>query len=295
MVMDTKKIQALIALLDDPSEEIFSVVEGELLKEPVDIVPELEKAWESSLNTIFQERLENIIHHIQFQDIHNALERWVAEGGKDLLFGAYLVSKYQYPELSYVTITKRISELQRAIWMELNEHLTSLEKVRIINHILFDVNKFTRNNSQFLAPQNNYISDVLENQKGNPVTLSIIYSVLCQRLGLPVYGVNLPKNFILVFMDNLTDNDEENLSREATPLFYINPINKGAVLGRREIEYFIKQQKLQPSESFFLPCSNQEAIKRLITNLRFAYENIGLEEKSKDIQSLLDIFKAIKK
>ena len=43
--MDKDKLQALISLLDDPDEEVFQTVEGELLKGQVEIVPELEKAW----------------------------------------------------------------------------------------------------------------------------------------------------------------------------------------------------------------------------------------------------------
>ncbi|MCG8582271.1 MAG: transglutaminase-like domain-containing protein, partial [Bacteroidales bacterium] len=207
--MDRDKIKALITLLDDPNDEIFASVEDALLKERVEIVPELEKAWESSADDIFQSRVENIIHSIQLNDIHTQIKNWLQSPTKDLLTGAYLVCKYQFPEVSLVHLKEQLSELRKDIWLEMNEHLTSLEKVRIVNHVMFDVHKFSRNTSRYLAPENNYISEVLESRKGNPLSVSVIYSILCRELGMPVYGVNLPKNFLLAFIDDsaITDNE----------------------------------------------------------------------------------------
>ncbi|WP_185968954.1 transglutaminase-like domain-containing protein [Carboxylicivirga sp. M1479] len=293
--MDREKIKALITLLDDPNDEVFETVENALLKERVDIVPELEKAWEESLNGLFQQRVENIIHSIQLNDIHEEFRTWLLSPNKDLLYGSYLVCKYQYPESSIVRLKEQLSELRKDIWLELNEHLTSLEKIRIVNHVMFDVHGFSRNTSKYLAPENNYISEVLNSHKGNPLSVSVIYSILCRELGMPVFGVNLPKNFILAFVDESAMTENENVSAEAAVLFYINPINKGAVLGRKEIEYFIKQQKLQPSEEYFLPCDNVTTIRRMLNNLSFGYDSKGEEEKKAEIQKILALFDDVNK
>jgi hypothetical protein len=191
--MEKNKILALISLLDDPSDEVFSTVEGELLKEEVGIVPDLEKAWESTLDSTYQRRLENLIHTLQFKDVKTGLRQWLSNSDDDLLYGAYLVSKYQYPELRYEDVNNKINQIRKDIWLELNDHLTALEKVRIINHILFDVHGFTRNNTNFMAAQNTLICDVLDTRKGNPISLSVIYSVVAQRLGLPILGLIYPK------------------------------------------------------------------------------------------------------
>ncbi len=283
--MDKEKVHALISLLDDPNEVVFNTVEEELLKEEVGVIDELEKAWESSRNDVFQRRVENIIHTLQLKDVKSLLSKWIKEGAKDLLYGAFIIAKYQYPELVYDELNQKIDRIRRDVWLELNDHLTALEKVRIMNHILFDIHKFVRNNSNFFAPQNSYINEVIENKKGNPISLSIIYSVIAQRLGLPVYGVNLPKNFILCYLDDhmIEPQDDE-------VMFYINPVNKGAILGRREIEYFLKQQKLKAEYSYFNPCSNLDIVKRLLYNLSYAYENQGSELKKAEIKELMSLF-----
>lgn len=129
------------------------------------------------------------------------MRNWLSVSEDDLLYGVYLVARYQYPELRYEDIDKKVNAIRKDVWLELNDHLTALEKVRIINHILFDVHEFGRNNTNFMAPQNNFISDVLDSRKGNPVSLSVLYSVIAQRSGVPVYGVNLPKNYVMAYLD----------------------------------------------------------------------------------------------
>jgi regulator of sirC expression with transglutaminase-like and TPR domain len=288
--MERNKIQALISLLDDPSEEIFTTVEGELLKEEVDIVPELEKAWEMAIDSNYQKRLENLIHNLQFRDVKERIRKWLSSPEDDLLYGAWLVSKYQYPELKYEDLNDKINQLRKEIWLELNDSLTALEKVRIINHVLYDVHNFSRNNSNFMAPQNSFICDVFDTHKGNPISLSVIYSVIAQRLGLPILGVNLPKNFILCYLDDTGNLPYPDKTGDVPILFYINPINKGAVLGRKEIEFFIRQQKLDPRLSFFTPCPNPDIVQRMLNNLLYSYETLGNPEKAEEMRELLSLF-----
>ncbi len=289
-MVNVDKIKALIVLLDDPNDEIFQSVEGELLNASIQIVPELEKAWEVSKDTLFQRRVENIIHTIQFNDIHDSLKKWLAEDDPELLEGAYLVAKFHYPGIDKKEIKEKLALLRKDIWLEINDHLTSLEKIRIVNHVLFDVHKFSRNNSRFFAPENNFISEVLKTGKGNPISLSIIYSILCHDLGMPVYGVNLPKNFILAFLDDMEDSLPNNPPDHAPVMFYINPINKGAVLNKREIDYFIRQQKLEPKEEYFFPCDARIIVRRLFHNLVYAYNSAGDEHKREEIYRLLALF-----
>ena len=291
--MDRNKVQALISLLDDPSDEIFATVEGELLKEEVDIVPDLEKAWETTADAIYQRRLENLIHTLQFKDVKARLRSWLTVSEDELLYGAYLVAKYQYPDLKYEDVNNKINLIRKDVWLELNDHLTALEKVRIINHIFFDVHGFTRNNTNFMAAQNSLICDVLDTRKGNPVSLSVIYSVIAQRSGVPIYGVNLPKNFVMAYLDEGGDLASVNKGEEISVLFYINAINKGAVLGRKEIEFFVRQQKLEPSVSYYLPCSNKDIGQRMLNHLVYAFESSNQHEKVEEVKELLSLFSDI--
>ena len=277
--MTREEIQALLQLLDDPNVEVNQTVTTRILEQGPIILPNLEAAWEGSMDPTHQERIINLIQEIQTQYNHNQLQKWVRTGQNDLLKGVFLISRYQYPDLEMKELEISLDRIIKDIWLELNNNLTALEKVRILNHIIYDVHGFTKNTKNFYSPQNSFINQVLETGKGNPISLAVVYSIIAQRLNLPIFGVNLPKNFILAYKDELVVGSGFDEVAEDI-LFYINPYNRGAVLGKREIEYFLKQQKIEPQESHFRPCSNLEMIARILHNLINAYHKSGYREKA---------------
>jgi regulator of sirC expression with transglutaminase-like and TPR domain len=288
--MEKREIIAMISLLDDNDNEVISTVTGNLLQQGTEVIPDLEKAWEGTLSEKLQSRLENLIQEIQFNGVKKDLSQWVKSGAEYILEGAFHVARFQFPEISMKKLSDQIEAIRKDVWLEINNNLTALEKVKILNYIIFDVHKFSRNNSDFYSPQNSYINQVFETKKGNPISLSIIYLSIAWKLGLPVYGVNLPKNFILAYKDEYRHRDSTDESDDI--LFYINPYNRGAILGRREIDYFIKQQQIKSHPSFYVPCSNTDIVVRLINNLILSYEKLGYTQKIQRMKELLGIISA---
>jgi len=284
-VPNKKNIQALFQLLDDPSNEVYHYVAKNILQQGEEIIPELEKVWETSFNEFLQERIENLIQEIQFKATLSQLKEWKDSGATDIFEGAFLIARYQYPELKVDTVKKTFNKIKRDAWLELNNNLTALEKTRILNHILYDMYGFSGNSTNVHAPQNAFINHVLDTKKGNPITLGILYMALASQLDMPVYGINLPKHFILGYVDPLY----QSLTNEKEILFYINPFNKGAVLGKRDIDYFLKQQKIKPDKSYYYPCSNIEIIQKLVLNLVYSYEKLGYPEKVEAMKTIYDI------
>ena len=286
--MNKKEIFALISLLDDPDESVFRQVSMKFLSLGQNVIPVLEDAWEHSFDTLIQNRIENIIHQIQFDIIKDELKNWSHPDNQDLLEGALLIARYQYPDVDIAKIHKQIAQIKQDVWLELNEYLTALEKIKILNHIIFDVHNFSGNTTNYHAPQNSYINNVLESKKGNPLLLSIIYTIVAQSLEIPIYGVNLPEHFILCYVNvevmgipTAKDNHGSNV------LFYINPFSKGAVFGQNEVDAFLLQLKLPPLAMYYEPCSNLEIIKRLLRNLIASYEKLGYPDKSEELRGLL--------
>jgi regulator of sirC expression with transglutaminase-like and TPR domain len=276
------EIKALLLLLDDPNNEVFTQVSQRILIEGEDIIPDLEKAWEMSLNEVLQERIENLIQEIQFTSTQKQLIDWKENYSTNLLKGAYLIAKYQYPDLEYDDILESFNRIKRDAWLEISDNLTALEKARVLNHIFYQIHEFSGNSTNFFAPQNSYLNHVFESKKGNPLTLGIIYISLAQELNIPIYGVSMPRNFILAYIDEFNTGNPYG----EDVLFYINPYNKGTVLGKREIEYFLKQQKMEPKDSYYKPCTNIEVIKKLILNLVYSYEKLGYPDKVESMKQL---------
>jgi regulator of sirC expression with transglutaminase-like and TPR domain len=230
-----------------------------------------------------------LLHKLQFENITNLLSDWYTLGASNLLMGYLLVSKYQYPGLDEDFIRKELDKIKMEIWLELSPSLTALEKVKVFNKILFDVNKFEGDRKNYYSPLNSYINNVLESRKGNPLALSMLFIILADLVEVPIYGVNLPEHFILAYVDvqrTLTVQD----IRKADVLFYINPFSGGAVFTKHEIEAFLKQMKVDPEDRYFQPCDNVEMIKRLLANLINAYNSTGNKVKAAELEILLKIF-----
>lgn len=276
-----KELEALMSLLEDPDNEVFDTVSGRLIELGQDVVSPLEKRWETTLRPDLQERIENVIKKIQFNCLTSDMESWRSSGGNDLLYGAYLVARFQYPDLEYENLSRLIDKISRDIWLELNENLTALEKVKVINYFLFEIHKFDKSLKKAHTPQLYLVNHVLDTRKGSPVMLGLIYAELARRLKLPIYGVNLPRNFVLCYYDQDFHEDPNGI------LFYINPADSGSALGLKELKYFLSQLKIEEKEFYFTPCSNVEIIERLLINLQFAYEKSGHPDKAETVKKLL--------
>ena len=285
--MTKTEVSALISLLDDPDEKIFNEIKEKIKSIGSEVIPLLENAWETSFDSLLQNRVENLIHTIQFDDVKKDLTSWSQSGGHDLLGGAILIAKYQYPDLNEKKLRAHIEQIRNDVWLELNSNLTALEKVRVINHIFFDVHSFSGNTQNFHAPQNSYITNVMESKKGNPLSLSILYTIIAQGLNIPIFGVNLPEHFILAYVEE--SSRLPILAGNPSPkvIFYINPFSKGSAFSYKEIDSFLKQLKLKPDKMYYEPCSNAAMISRLIRNLIFSFEKLGYPDKSKEMQILL--------
>jgi len=279
------EISALLSLLDDPDDTIFSEIKGRILSLGGDIIPELENTFETNFDTLVQQRALDLIHEIQFSNTLKALKNWRDNDSHSILEGAIIIAKYQYPDLIENKIKKHIEQLRTDIWLELNDELTALEKINVINHIIFDIHSFSGNTQNFHAPQNSFINAVLESKKGNPLLLAILYLIIAQGLKIPVYGINLPEHFILAYID---DAEFAYNTKIKNVLFYINPFSRGTVFGKVEIDNFLRQLKLKQENHYYQPCTNIDMMRRLLRNLSYSFEKQGYKDKVVEINQLLD-------
>lgn len=279
-MLSENEIKALITLLDDEDSEIVKHVEAQILAAGTNILPFLENEWQNrSLQPLLHERLEQIIHSLRFESLKNRFKEWKNKETDDLLKGAWLIASYQYPESSYESLKAKIEQIYYNIWVHFRENLHPYDQVKIINYVLFDEMKFSANTQNFHSPANSMLNRVLETRKGNPISLCILYILVAQKLNLPIYGVNMPNLFILIYQNNERP-------------FYINAFNRGLIFTKSDIDNYIAQLGLMPQESFYTPTSHLEIIKRVCRNLIVSYEQLGEIEKMEEIQEILDILSA---
>lgn len=289
--MKPEAIKALMTLLDDPDQEIFGPVAEKLLGQGEEVIPILEQAWENSLNPLVQNRIENIIADIQKQTTEKGINAWVNSLNPRLIDGAYWVSRLAYPELDENHTKELLDKIKKDVWLELNQNLTALEKVKVLNYVMFDVHGFANHSSNVFSLPSSFVHQVLETRRGNPYSLATIYAGIAQMLELPIYGVNLPRNFLLAYKDPIYSHLEDAPSKSKV-LFYINPYNKGSVLSYKEIDYYLEQLNAEKKEEYYLPCSNYQTIIRLIEHIIASYRKMGYNEKVEGMQRLINIIRS---
>lgn len=282
MLLADTELKALIRLLDDPDDGVYQNVSDRLISFGKPVIARLTTEWEVINHVGIQSRIEQIIHQIEFEVCLDALKRWKDAGAESLFEGAAAVSMYQYPDQDLAEMEVRLEQLRKDVWLELNDNLTSLEKVRVINHIVYDVHHYRGHLKYLTSDQNWFINSVLDNHKGSPTALAILYKCIADKLDLPVVGIDLPDHFILAYKDiyNHTEHDI---------LFYINPFSKGAVFGKEELERYIEKMEIGIEVNDLKPISNVQIIRRLLTDLKACYKKLGRYRKLDEVDQLLSV------
>ncbi|MDO8951805.1 MAG: transglutaminase family protein, partial [Draconibacterium sp.] len=261
-----RKLDALIDLLDDPDLTVFELVQQELLKETDEIIPALEQKWESIFDGNCQERIENIIQNLQFKETARLLKEWLITDSdeRDLLTGFLIIDRFQYPDLNPLNIKLKLENIRKKIWLELNNSLTLLEKTTILNHFIFNINEFSINFKNIHSPQNCFLNQMLDTKKGNPVSLSVFYTIIARQLDLPAQFINFPKNPLVAIVDARLARKVHGNDAKSDVLFYINPSNKGSITSIKEIEYHLRTNNYLPLHNYTEPKSDIHFIKMLI-------------------------------
>ena len=285
---EDRELKALISLIDEPDLSIFEEIAEKIYFYGFIAIPFLEEKWENSFDDLSQHRILSIIHKIQFDNVCKELSDWVCSNEKDLLKAYLLVTRSQYSDIKEDEIREKIENIKKDIWLEINGELTPLEKVKVLNHIFYDVCGFSGNIKNFHTPQNSYLNTLLETRKGNPLSMGMLYMIIAQQLNIPIFGVNMPEHFVLCYTNEHAEDNMKFIDINEV-LFYINPFSKGAVFTRKEAEMFISELKLDPLEFFFTPCSNLDIIRRLINNLIFSYNKLQETKKIEELGLLMEI------
>jgi regulator of sirC expression with transglutaminase-like and TPR domain len=278
-------IDTLLTLIDDHDEEVYFAVRDKLIETGPAILPVLEYALSSSTNLLHYERLEQIIIQLKLTRLVDKTANWANSEDKTLLDGWILASTIHHPTIIPEKIDLLIQKIVRDIWIELNDSLTSLEKVSIVNHVFFQVYQFEINSSDIYAPENCLVNNLLVSRKGNLISLSTLYCIIAKKLNLPIHPIGVGQYIILGYY-------EPQISREvygenADPyLFYINMEHKGAIIGAKELEYVVHEnrEKLEHTASL----DDATVIKRLLVLLKQCYQINGNEEKRQIAAKLLD-------
>lgn len=286
-MVKTDSIDALVRLLDDPDTHVFNHVRSQLIAAGPEALPAVRNSIDVfRMETDAIERIEYLIGELHFLSVKNELLDWAVKPEKDLLRGASIVSRYQFPELEHHQIEEQISTIEQTVWLEMNGKQTCFELVKTLNKIFFELYKFQGADAANYSPYHSYINTVLEEREGTPLSLSILYSIIAQRLDVPIYGVNFPSYFVVAYMDEFKLHKLLQMEGSGGVLFYIDPFSKGEFLSRNTLNDALMRLNLSPQRDYFEPASHTSIITRMLTNLIHSYQAINRMDKVAELNEL---------
>lgn len=112
-----------------------------------------------------------------------------------LLHGAVAVAMHQMEGVDPQEVDAQLQSFADAV----RSRVRGSQPQALLAHLhdyLFDELDFQGNTDDYYNTANSYLPVVLQTQRGLPITLSLIYKIVAERLGLRAFGVGLPGHFL---------------------------------------------------------------------------------------------------
>ena len=278
------EITALFHLIDDPDEEVFNAISQKIVDYGKPIIPNLEHLWEATPDEGIQNRIELLIHRLHFRDLAEDIRQWSISGHHDLMLGALLVCKFQYPDLTTTPVMQEIEKVRRNIWLELNNYLTPLEQVNIVTSILYSYYGLKGGETNYKEPNEFLLHKTLEAKRGNQISNGILYLLLCELLDIPIKAINIPKQFIIAYFK--PGYSDENLPNPIHKIeFFIDPAS-GQVFTHQDVDSYFKRISIPPVGIYFKPQSNKKVIQQLLEEFSKCFDN---EKEKHKLAELIEL------
>jgi len=179
----------------------------------------------------------------------------------DLAKACLYFSQAEYSDLKSEKYLNFLDNAAAEIELQLPIERYPLKVIQIINQHLFDTLGFQANKQDYYDPDNSFLNRVIDRKLGIPISLSVIYLAIAQRLNFPMVGVGMPGHFLI-------RPEFENAA------IFVDPFNCGEILfeedcQRRLDETYRKQVNLDPN--WLAPVDSKQILVRMLNNLKFIY------------------------
>ena len=185
----------------------------------------------------------------------------------DLAFAALIIAAAHHPGLDVAAYMRKLDELARLAQPSVARFRRPDLKIQALNRFLFEEIGFGGNEEDYYNPANSYLNAVLDTRCGLPITLSIVYIAVAQRLGLSLQGVGLPLHFIVRY-------DTSSLRGKPDEALFIDPFHQGEFLTPASCQARIETilgRSIAFDPAYLQPTPNRLILYRLLNNLKQVY------------------------
>ena len=188
----------------------------------------------------------------------------------DLAKASLYYAKAEYPEIEILEYLDFLDGIATEIESQLDGERYPLKVIKAINFELFDGWGFQGNSRDYYDPDNSFLNRVIDRRAGIPITLSVIYLAIAQRLDFPMVGIGMPGHFII-------RPDFEDVG------IFVDPFHQGEILFEQDCQKRLSRIYQQPVEldpDWLAPVSNRQILARMLNNLKYIYLHKGKIDKA---------------
>lgn len=182
-----------------------------------------------------------------------------------LLNAALLVAYHDQPDIEPEGCLEVFEGLMNELESQVELESDPLERLHALRRFFKD-SGFHGSRFEYQHRSNSHVNAVLDDREGIPITLSIVFIQLAQRLGLTdVHGLSLPGHFLVRYKPS------------SGPVLLIDPFHGADLIPADEADRIGSIAAGVPVRSEFLnAATHREIIQRLVTNLlRFTEDSDG--------------------
>jgi regulator of sirC expression with transglutaminase-like and TPR domain len=288
MTNTTGEINALLNLIEDPDDEVYQTITKRFIGFGQDVIPVLNEFQELTDDPVQVAKINAIISQISISCIETAVTNWQNSEDQSVLEASLFIAAYLNPEYDRDRLFFEIEKIRKTIWLELNDYLTPLEEINILNKIIFGHYNYKGVELDYSTINHFDPSHLLANKLSNTFPLASVYLIIAEMLGVTLLPADVPKQNLLCYVEE----GSSIISVEGSDiLFYIDPLN-GQVYTHRDVENYVKKMNLAHPPVTYTPSNARNFVQRWIKEIAKAEQSKGEVERHKALMMLISSMNA---
>lgn len=204
-----------------------------------------------------------------------AQEVALPESEMNLARAGLLFARAEYPQLDCDWYLGQLDLIASDISARSDPESDLAVRLEVMNNYLFGDLGYTGNLDDYYDPRNSYLNEVMDRRVGLPITLSIVFLELAERVGLSARGISFPGHFLVAVSEGNGD-------------LIVDAFDGGVSLARstfleRLLERAESDTSIEALESALAPASKADILLRQLRNLKAVYTELGEVEKSLNV------------
>ena len=120
-----------------------------------------------------------------------------SDGRISLATAALYIAQEDYWDMDITTYIEALDLMAAEVRSRLPKNRYPLKVIQILNQYLFEEKGYSGNKADYYDPDNSYLNRVIDRRLGIPITLSLVYLEIANRIQFPMVGVGMPGHFLV--------------------------------------------------------------------------------------------------